>query len=393
MKKTIHVLIVGIFLSIVLLSCSNDKGKENLTNGYDIKLFGQLGNSPDAEILLLQNNGLVEGFFVYPLSRDTIKLDGKITDKTLVLYEYNSPEGFDRTGVFNGTFDENTYAGYWSENPSSKKVKFIFSTKRSDIVDIEVSENITVNVDDDLKYVRYEIVQDQEEDYLQTVFGIYKEKRFKLFDSDPWCYTIDTILDINLDGLDDAIITLGGACSGNAADPPISVVSFDLRRNKFIESEPIYSLGLEVVKEGNELRIHDNQSVGRITPETKRYSAKDVYALNTNGEIELLESNMIEIIKTDDEIWADDWYEESTNVDYERDWLIDLNNNKTLDTIRCNIWDRWMLLQCKICLDDGIERGDVLQGERIGITSTYTRGYKDIVIGNRKVKWNGNNYQ
>lgn len=74
----------------------------------------------------------------------------------------------------------------------------------------------------------------------------------------------------------------------------------------------------------------------------------------------------------------------------------DLNEDGVEEVMACDPWDRWSVLICEITLggsDVVLNDPYEVQGPRIGILSTKTDGWRDLVVGDTTIiRWNGTVY-
>ena len=205
------------------------------------------------------------------------------------------------------------------------------------------------------------------------------------------CLNIVKQQDFDLDGIDDVLVENIKACGGNAIGNSYFFVKYDGTGFFSVTNEFGNSVWeTPIIEDWNgtpSVLIYDNNS--GINRE-KSFTAKERYVLKQGKAIRVETSKKQEmsVIK---QVRNSDFPEDAAFYDIIT-MEYDLNNDGIREIFHVNFWNRWNLVLFELIINDKKYECST-GGTRVGISSTITNGYHDIVLGENTIyQWNGENY-
>lgn len=193
-----------------------------------ITMVGTLGTDLRATISLTPHGKAIDGTFQYHDKQTLINLSGFLNGNILTLQEYNNPEFSDRiTGTFVGLFSSDKYEGNWSDPDKKASVPFLFFRSEGQAPNAPPAPAKPA--------ITYEVVKMSDEWLDQHFYGILNGEKTKLLGGikDGECFFLDTLIDLNSDGLLEAIVAESPACGGNCCPNDYLVAFFSKKDQKF----------------------------------------------------------------------------------------------------------------------------------------------------------------
>ena len=205
------------------------------------------------------------------------------------------------------------------------------------------------------------------------------------------CLDIIAQKDFDQDGIDDALVENIQACGGNAIGNSYFFVSYQGTGFFTVTNEFGTSVWeapkIEKWKGAQSVVIIDNNSGFN---DAAPYTVKERYILK-QGKAVRVESAKKQEVSVLKEVRNSDFYDD-TDPDRTIVMEYDINNDGREEQFHVRYWERWNAVLFELYIDGKMyecSSGD----HRVGILSTTTNGYHDIVIGDNLVyKWNGRTY-
>ncbi|MGD1858857.1 MAG: hypothetical protein ACFB0E_02670 [Leptolyngbyaceae cyanobacterium] len=200
---------------------------------------------------------------------------------------------------------------------------------------------------------------------------------------------IEATEDLDQDGLLDAVI--GISAGGNCCAPAYAIVS--LLADGSFRFSPI----LDWAWTPPQIQLQDDTFV--LETHTDNHLYRHRYP---NGQVILLEERAIAERVAIAELRATLIEDGATTARLD----IDLNADGAIDTVQCEIWERWGALLCQLALADGTALPMFIKGTeaepiqvdshscfRLGVLSSMTNGMHDLICDeNTLATWNGSGY-
>lgn len=208
------------------------------------------------------------------------------------------------------------------------------------------------------------------------------------------CLAIQDVRDFDGDGKNDALVRDISACGGNGAGDSFHFISY-AENGRFIQTD---SFGdSQVVDDPIIVKWHEKWSVlitlgnDGVNLDPRKESTQR-YVLG-NGVAQKVESNEKKELTAVSEIRSKVF--ENKPADVAQKLRVDLNNDGKDEVFTCDLWERWGTLKCMLTDVWGKQLlGEELQGKRIGVLDSITKGMRDLVVDFDTVyKWNGSLYK
>ncbi|MEM9220109.1 MAG: hypothetical protein AAGD25_38000 [Cyanobacteria bacterium P01_F01_bin.150] len=181
--------------------------------------------------------------------------------------------------------------------------------------------------------------------------------------------SIEQVGDFDRDGIDDALV--GFSHGGNCCAPGYAIISV-LNDGSFRLS-PI----IDWAWNPPQTIIYNN----KLAFETRTDNQIYVHSYE-NGRVVLLDERIIQEREAIAQLRVDEVIAGTVVPSLG----IDINNDGVMETLNCEVWDRWQTLLCQIDNADGTVLQDFGQGcDRYGILPTITNGIHDIVCNEQTI--------
>lgn len=188
---------------------------------------------------------------------------------------------------------------------------------------------------------------------------------------------IEQVGDFDQNGMEDALV--GFSVGGNCCAPGYAILS--------VLDDGSFRLSPLIDWAWNAPQMIEHN--GRQAFETRTDNQIYVHAYES-GQVILLDERIIQEKQAIAQLRADEVIAGTSPASL----VFDLDDNGTLETLSCEVWDRWQSLLCQLDHADGTVIQDFSVGcDRYGILPTMTNNMHDIVCNEQQVaQWNGDEY-
>lgn len=253
-------------------------------------------------------------------------------------------------------------------------------TESKKAVSVEIVEKIKFN-----NSVEYFLVKDPESsfDHLGCgLFATYKGEKYPIINcgGDFIFLALDTILDFNQDGLDDALVW-DGENGGNASSGSLFICTPD-KNMKFTHTESFMENSGEISFEEWKGKL----SILQNTTETiERFVLQ-------NRKVISVEKTTKKALKAIKELTVEQVAENETEPTV---LLVNLDGDNLIDTIFGEYFMRWNLINPSIGFGNGrrYDEQEFQSCKRVGVLASKTKGFNDLVFDvNDIMVWDGKKY-